>query len=201
VEGISNKQMADIILPATRYGFHGTLKPPFHLHSQESESSLIKDLKHFVDGEEPFVLSKLQLTEVGRFIALVPQQNCSRLHSLAERCVRFFDAYRKPESTDQMNRRRSAGLNPLQEEYLVAWGYPYVLKEFRFHMTLTGPFVDENLKKFIFRELENRLTAINLGKIMISSICLFTQKETNQAFLFHSRHRFTGDDSPFTIHY
>jgi hypothetical protein len=30
-------------------------------------------------------------------------------------------------------------LTPEQDRLLLAWGYPWVLDEFRFHMSLTGP--------------------------------------------------------------
>lgn len=29
-------------------------------------------------------------------------------------------------------------MTPRQEGYLATWGYPYVLDDFRFHLTLTG---------------------------------------------------------------
>ena len=37
-----------------------------------------------------------------------------------------------------MDKRRAAGLSARQDELLREWGYPYVLDEFRFHMTLSG---------------------------------------------------------------
>ena len=39
----------------------------------------------------------------------------------------------------ELARRRSGGLTPRQEELLQRWGYPFVLEEFRFHLSLTGP--------------------------------------------------------------
>ena len=39
----------------------------------------------------------------------------------------------------ELARRRAGGLTPRQDELLQRWGYPFVLEEFRFHMSLTGP--------------------------------------------------------------
>ncbi len=43
----------------------------------------------------------------------------------------------------ELQRRRAANLTPRQEFLLMHWGYPYVLDEFRFHMTLTRRLPDE----------------------------------------------------------
>ena len=190
IDGISDKQMADVITPAARYGFHGTLKPPFHLTSSNQESLLIKDLKTFVSNEKPFLLPALKLSRIGRFLALAPQQQSFRMQALSERCVRFFDPYRQPESESQMNKRRKPGLNIRQENYLVTWGYPYIFKEFKFHLTLTGPIIDKKLKTIIFKELEKRLRLIHLDGIIVASVCLFIQEGKEAPFLLHSRYEF-----------
>ena len=39
----------------------------------------------------------------------------------------------------ELARRRQARLSPAQEANLKRWGYPYVMDEFHFHITLTGP--------------------------------------------------------------
>jgi hypothetical protein len=41
-------------------------------------------------------------------------------------------------SESERERRLAADLNARQIENLERWGYPYVLEDFRFHMTLTG---------------------------------------------------------------
>ena len=39
----------------------------------------------------------------------------------------------------EVARRSRGGLSPRQQAMLAQWGYPYVLEDFVFHMTLTGP--------------------------------------------------------------
>ncbi|MEM7525730.1 MAG: DUF1045 domain-containing protein [Pseudomonadota bacterium] len=121
-----------------KYGFHGTLKPPF---------SLGADPAMFGDGVEalaesiaPFEAPPLRLTRLGGFLALTPGGHSEPLAKLAFACVRELDAFRSPASEAELARRRAKGLSDRQEEMLTAWGYPYVGPEFRFHLTLTGWF-------------------------------------------------------------
>jgi len=45
----------------------------------------------------------------------------------------------KPLSATELARRRQAGLTAAQDALLLTWGYPWVLDEFKFHLSLTGP--------------------------------------------------------------
>ena len=40
-------------------------------------------------------------------------------------------------------------MTPRQEANLTAWGYPFVLDEFRFHMTLTGRLTADTAARFM----------------------------------------------------
>jgi hypothetical protein len=42
----------------------------------------------------------------------------------------------------ELTRRHASGLKARQNELLQAWGYPFVLDEFRFHCSLTGRLED-----------------------------------------------------------
>lgn len=52
--------------------------------------------------------------------------------------LRALDRFRAPVSGAERARRRNAGLSPPQEALLAQEGYPKVMEEFRFHMTLTA---------------------------------------------------------------
>jgi hypothetical protein len=49
-----------------------------------------------------------------------------------------LDAFRAPPDESELAKRRKAGLSARQEAMLTRWGYPYVMDDFRFHLTLTG---------------------------------------------------------------
>ena len=68
----------------------------------------------------------------------MPAARCTELQDLADRCVVEFDEFRRPAGDAELARRRGAGLTPRQDELLLRWGYPYVLEQWRFHLTLTA---------------------------------------------------------------
>ena len=130
------------IEPMTRtprkYGFHGTVKPPFFLAQGQDISSLTRAVGMLCADLAPVEMTGLQLSRLGRFLALTPTGDTSGLAALAARTVKDLDAFRAPPSAAELERRRKARLSDRQEQNLLAWGYPYVMEDFRFHLTLTG---------------------------------------------------------------
>ena len=121
-----------------KYGFHGTIKPPFRLAPERAETDLIASLAAFCTRTAPITLDGLELAQMGRFLALVPLGDRGALNTLAAEVVHQFDRFRAPLTEGELARRRAGTLSPGQEALLQQWGYPYVMEEFRFHLTLTG---------------------------------------------------------------
>jgi putative phosphonate metabolism protein len=121
-----------------RYGFHATLKAPFFLSPSASEEQLIKGVKNFAGLGHPVHAFAPALRLLGDFFAVVPLEAVPELDSLATACTTLFDAFRAPMSPQERARRLALGLSRSQTQNLDRWGYPYVLSEFTFHMTLTG---------------------------------------------------------------
>ncbi|AKO97419.1 putative phosphonate metabolism protein [Marinovum algicola DG 898] len=122
-----------------KYGAHGTLKPPFHLAPGCVADELTGALYAFAAGRAPVWLDGLEVTRIGRFLALVPRGDTRALADLAAATVQQFDRFRAPPTAEALARRRKARLSPRQEANLIRWGYPHVMEDFRFHITLTGP--------------------------------------------------------------
>jgi hypothetical protein len=122
-----------------RYGFHATLKAPFHLREGRSESELHALVRAFAEKREPLDIGPLDVVTLSRFLALCPRGPIKELAALAADCVTYFDDFRAPTSEADRARRLKSPLTERQLTYLDAWGYPYVLEEFRFHMTLASP--------------------------------------------------------------
>lgn len=181
-----------MVAPAARYGFHGTLKAPFYLSSEDREGALIQALETFAAQESAFRLPKLVLRSMGAFLALVPETPYEALNALAQRAVRHFDTYRRPASTQEKQRRLAKGLSQRQIELLDKWGYPYVMDEFRFHLTLTGPIKDAQLRSRVIQALERRLANLDLDGVAIASVCLFTQAGVDRPFNCQKRFAFGG---------
>ena len=121
-----------------RYGFHATLKAPFALREPHSEAQLTDALHEFAHRQAPGHISRPVVRLLDGFVAVVPAEPVAALGELAAACTTDFDLYRAPMSTQERARRTGAGLTVRQTENLDRWGYPYVLADFRFHMTLTA---------------------------------------------------------------
>lgn len=121
-----------------RYGFHATLKAPFHLRDDTSEDELVHAMCDFANQGEAFSIAGLRVSAIGSFVALIPSDADGALEDLAASAVTFFDRFRAPLAEADLARRLASPLTDRQRTYLNRWGYPYVMEYFRFHMTLSG---------------------------------------------------------------
>lgn len=164
------------------YGFHATLKAPFHLSSAADEAVLVRAVRDFAADMPAVLVGALAVRELGSFIALVPETRHALLSRLAQACVREFDRFRAPLIAHDRDRRRAAGLSARQEQNLVRWGYPYVNEDFRFHMTLTGPLATADRARalqFLCEKFE-RLAGHN--SLIVDQIVLARQKDKATPF-------------------
>lgn len=121
-----------------KYGFHGTIKPPMRLAEGYDESMLTARASKLAAELAPVTIPAMEIAAIGSFLALVPAQPNAGLADLASHFVTGLDDFRRPADEAELERRRAAGLSTRQHELLSAFGYPYVLDQFRFHMTLSG---------------------------------------------------------------
>jgi hypothetical protein len=128
----------DVTMTPRKYGFHGTIKPPFRLADGYDLGAMQTAVADLAAKVAPVHVEGLQLSLLGGFLALVPVGEATALSTLAARFVQDLDRFRAPPSEAELTRRRAAGLTARQERNLTTWGYPYVLEDFRFHLTLTG---------------------------------------------------------------
>lgn len=132
------RPLPDITAAPRKYGLHATIKAPFRLAEGTTLAALMSDLAALCDRQDPVTLEGLIPARLGSFLALVPQGDTAALHALAAEVVTALDRHRAPLTEDDLARRRKSALTQAQEANLTRWGYPYVLDEFRFHITLTG---------------------------------------------------------------
>ncbi len=177
--------VAQITETPRKYGFHGTLKPPFRLTGPLE--ALITDLEAFGRTHAPVVLDGLRLNQIGRFLALTPTGDLTPLERLAGDVVSALDAHRAPASEAELARRRAAGLTPRQEALLAEWGYPYVMEEFKFHLTLSGKLTDDEAAA-TKAALAPVIAPLLPTPFVIRDLCLFGEAEDGR---FHLIHRYT----------
>ena len=150
---------AEITQTPRRYGLHATLQPPFEPVYPQDENVVrnLQNVREFCTTFAPVRLEGLTLTRLGRFLALVPVGETGQLSALAAELVRHFRPLRRMPDEAELTRRRANGrLTPRQDALLTKWGYPYVMEEFRFHITLSSklpkaqvPMVQEVLQTHI----------------------------------------------------
>lgn len=190
--GLAADRIAALTADPRPYGFHGTLKPPFHLAEGRSESELKAALKDFAAAHAPLSMGRLEVAMVGSFLALRPSSPRPALDGLAAKCVRQFDVFRRPASEGEIQRRRAAGLTARQDRYLAEWGYPYVFDEFRLHFTLTGKVPDKTERMSLMAHLQDAMADMLKQDYELTEICLFAQTGPGQPFRVVSRFRLGG---------
>jgi len=178
---LTREQHMDVTASPRRYGFHATLKAPFRLAPGRSEGELCNALAEFCAGAAPVTLPGLFLGALGGFVALVPSQVPLALTDLAEACITRFDSFRLPPDPAELARRRAAGLTPAQDALLQRWGYPYVLEEWRFHMTLTDV-LSNGSREQVMQELLPWVTAFASEPLHIETLALFRQPNRETPF-------------------
>lgn len=173
------------------YGFHGTLKPPFLLADGKTPADLTERLSELAAARTAFALPSLTLQVIDGFLALSPASRCPPLQDLAAACVRELDAFRAPADEAELRRRRAAGLSPRQEALLLRWGYPYVLDEFRFHLTLSER-LDPAPCGRLRRVLEPLLAPLLTQPPPVDAVCLFAQPDRAAPFRLLERYGFAA---------
>lgn len=176
-----------------RYGFHATLKPPFRLVEGSSMDEIEESLSAISSRLVPVDLGKLRVDEIGSFFALTPLAARRAVNGLADEMVRSFDVFRAPASADEIARRRPERLSTRQRDNLERWGYPFVLADFRFHMTLTGPVASD--RRVIVREtLERRFLPVLGEPLILDAISLFVEPSPPGDFVVRKRVPLSGTD-------
>ena len=228
--GWTREAVDAITVSARRYGFHGTLKAPFHLAPGRTPEELDTALTHFAAAHERVLIPRLRVARLGGFFALVSGAGAMReleeaagarvvaearvsgrggvvtgagaageggvteagvmaeaaeLHALADKVVIGFDGFRARPTEVELARRDPASLTPRQRELLQAWGYPYVLDEFRFHLTVTDriPAVRQST---VQRTLTDWFAASLGATVPVDAVALFTEAEPGAPFVLQA---------------
>jgi len=169
------------------YGFHGTLKPPFRFADGVLRADVLAAVRRLAAMRASFPLPALTVAALGRFIALVTTGPCPDLDTLAAACVRELDGFRAPAAPQETEARRAAGLSARQAELLERWGYPYVLDQFRFHLTLTGPVADDALRDRLVDALAEHFAPVAVDPGSVKSLAVLHQSDRRAPFRLIAR--------------
>ena len=163
-----------------RYGFHATLKAPFRLADGRDERALADALELFCRTRGPTPVGKLALRVLSDFLVLAPMEP-GAVAALAADCVRAFDPFRAPSSAEEIERRRPERLTASEKANLDRWGYPYVMEDYRFHLTLTGR-LDEGGRARFGAEIARTVLPAIAEPVEIGDMCLCGQESPETDF-------------------
>jgi putative phosphonate metabolism protein len=173
------------------YGAHATLKPPFHPAAGHDDQTIGEGVAKLAATLAPIVMPPLRVTRIGHFLALTPERQEPALIALAATCVRGLDHLRAPPSQEELAKRRSMGLNARQEALLGQWGYPYVMEEFRFHITLSGKADGETLDRLAPAAADYFADDLEI-RLLIHALTLFRDSGDGNGFVIIDRYSLLG---------
>jgi putative phosphonate metabolism protein len=181
----------DLTADPRKYGFHATLKAPFALAEGKTEAELLAACVAFAERPQRIAVIVPVVDAISGFIAVIPKERSIELEQFAADCVVAFDAFRAPLTVEDRARRNPERLSERQRDYLDRLGYPYVMEEFRFHMTLTGR-IDLPMRERVVSMLRDRFAATGLARLAVDAIALFRQDDATSRFRIIDRRPLRG---------
>lgn len=178
----------DLTAAPRRYGLHATLKPPFRLAPRLQEADLRDALAAFAAKRAAIQMDRMSLSTISKFLALIPASAATEAQDLAAQCVRHFDRFRASPLTEETTQRLATCLTPRQQVLVAEWGYPYVLDEYRFHITLTEGIADNALRRKLGDALAELFAPVLAGPVRVADLCLFAQTDRSEPFRIIDRY-------------
>ncbi|UZN02878.1 DUF1045 domain-containing protein [Cellulomonas sp. S1-8] len=182
-------ELQGLTTDARRYGFHATLRSPIRLADGRTEDELRAAADAFAAARPPVVIPGLRAAPIDGFRALLPAPDDGALDTLAAAVLAEFEDFRAPISDADVRRRRPERLTPRQRELFEQWGYPYVLDEFRFHLTLTDPVPAERAAE-VDAALEEHFAGLTGIDVPLTAVVISVEPEPGAPFEVLSVHPF-----------
>lgn len=179
-----------ITVEPRRYGFHGTLRAPFRPAEGVDEATIRSTVAGLAARLAPVVCKRLQLEVLDGFVALTPMGCEAALLDFGAAVVEATDPLRAPLTEGEIARRRPESLSPRQRELLDRWGYPFVMEEFRFHLTLTDR-LSADAAGPVRDALQVHFAPVLPQPFVIEDLCLFGEDAAGRFHLLH-RYALTG---------
>lgn len=175
---------ADLTRDPRKYGFHGTFRAPFRAAEGVSREDLRAAVDTLAARLAPVTCEGLAIEDLHGFLALTPQGCDDALQALAAAVVEGTDHLRAVLTEAEIARRKPALLSPRQRDLLHRWGYPYVMEEFRFHLTLTDSLPEEQ-RAPVAAVLRDHLGPVLPHPFVVEDLCLFGEDAHGRFHLLH----------------
>ncbi|GHC27228.1 phosphonate metabolism protein [Gemmobacter nanjingensis] len=178
--------VADLTAEPRKYGFHGTIRAPFRPADGLGQDEVAAGVAELASRLKPAVCDHLRLVNLHGFLALIPEGGEAALQALGAAVVEGTDALRAPLNEAEIARRRPERLSSRQRALLDRWGYPFVMEEFRFHLTLTSSLSAPDAAA-ARNVLEPHFAPVLPQPFAIEDLCLFGEDGAGR---FHFLHRY-----------
>lgn len=179
---LSQNALRSITTTPRHYGFHATLKAPFHLRCGFTVDDLRARLDALASTLKPVALGPLQAVLLGDFVALTPLTPPPELSTLAATCVTQLDDLRAPLTPTDLARRQAVPLDAREQALLLQYGYPYVLERYQLHFTLSGPVAPETAQCVLQAVVDPVAQLNQLAPLVLDRLCLFVQPASGAPF-------------------
>lgn len=176
---LAQPDLETLTVSARRYGFHATIKAPMTLALDLAEVDAA--LSAFADEAAPVVLDGLAPRLLDGFLALTTAPQPEALTDFAANVVDAFEPFRAPPSESEIARRLKAPLTARQIELVQQYGYPYVLDQFLFHMTLTDR-LPEDVRASIVARATDWFAEALAEPVLLDRLVVFEEAEPGAAF-------------------
>ncbi|NBC87926.1 MAG: DUF1045 domain-containing protein [Alphaproteobacteria bacterium] len=179
--GLPEALGAEATLRPRRYTLHGTIVAPFRPAEGVSAHALADELRAFCARRTARRAGPLRFSRLSRHLALIPEGGTARLDWLAADAVTHFNAFRAPATEDDLTRYPAEQHSERQRQFVREFGYPYVLSDFIFHVTLAGPLAPEPLDQ-VQAALAPRIEPLTGTPLEIGSLCLLGEPDQAAPF-------------------
>ncbi|MFW5833587.1 MAG: DUF1045 domain-containing protein [Pseudomonadota bacterium] len=173
VRGVAPERLRALTASPRRYGFHATLKAPFRLRDDTTVDLLHQAVRAFAASRPAFAIA-IEVTSLRGFLAFTAKPPTDRLDAFAAACVRSFEPFRAPLDDKELARRQPELRTERQRKHLALWGYPYVMEDFTFHMTLTERLAGEEHDRLL-AELRERTAELVRTPLAIDRLAVFEE--------------------------
>lgn len=178
--------VAALTVDPMKYGFHGTIRAPFRAAEGLGQPQIEACVAALALRLPPVVCEGLHVENLHGFLALTPLGDETALLDLAARVVEGTNGLRAALTPEEIAKRRPQSLTARQRSLLDLWGYPHVMDEFRFHLTLTSRLAPD------WAEVTQQVLAAHFAPVLprpfvIEDLCLFGEDMTGR---FHLLHRY-----------
>ncbi|MCG5074282.1 DUF1045 domain-containing protein [Paraburkholderia tagetis] len=169
-----------------RYGWHGTLVPPFRLAAGVSPQTLLAATQAWAEGRARFEVA-VEAAMLARFVALraADESGARALRELAADALRTLGHLRAAQTADELAKRLDGPLTPRQRAYVEEWGYPYVFDEFRFHMTLSDSLDDDAVRAALAFAWNAQMR--DAGALPVEGVALYVEPLPGEPFALWRR--------------